>query len=112
MQAKITIVNLAIQVKNNRNAIRLRQQPVHLFLTKKLIRRRYFLETTIELCEAKDHTLTILITGKRAKVEEARARIIRDLQMQATREIVIPKEHHRVLIGMFVIIIFTTYTFF
>jgi polyribonucleotide nucleotidyltransferase len=56
-------------------------------------------ETTIELCEAKDHTLTILITGKRVKVEEARARIIRDLQMQATREISIPKEHHRVLIG-------------
>lgn len=57
------------------------------------------LETTIELCEAKDHSLTIVISGKRAKVEDARTRIIRELQHQASREIAIPKEHHRVLIG-------------
>lgn len=56
-------------------------------------------DTTIELCESRDHTLAVLITGKRAKVEEARSRIIRELQTQATREISIPKEHHRVLIG-------------
>lgn len=56
-------------------------------------------DTTIELCEQKDHSLTVLITGKRAKVEEARSRLVRELQTQATREIPIPKEHHRILIG-------------
>lgn len=56
-------------------------------------------ETAIELCEAKDHSLTVLITGKRNKVEEARSRLVRELQTQATRELSIPKEHHRVLIG-------------
>lgn len=57
-------------------------------------------DTHIEICEAKDHSLTILVTGKRPRVEEARSRIARELQTQATREIAIPKEHHRVLIGM------------
>lgn len=56
-------------------------------------------DTSIEFCEAKDHSLTVLITGKRGKVEEARARLVRELQTQVTREISIPKEHHRVLIG-------------
>lgn len=56
-------------------------------------------DTSIELCEAKDHSLTVLITGKRPKVEEARSLLVRRLQTQATREIAIPKEHHRVLIG-------------
>uniref|UniRef100_A0A9J2PCM1 K Homology domain-containing protein n=1 Tax=Ascaris lumbricoides TaxID=6252 RepID=A0A9J2PCM1_ASCLU len=56
-------------------------------------------DTTIELCEAKDHSLTVLITGKRGKVEDARSRLVRELQTQATREIAIPKEHHRILIG-------------
>ncbi|VDK29175.1 unnamed protein product [Gongylonema pulchrum] len=55
--------------------------------------------THIEVCEAKDHSLTVLITGKRPKVEEARSRVARELQTQTTREIAIPKEHHRVLIG-------------
>lgn len=57
------------------------------------------LDTSIEFCEAKDHSLTVLITGKRGKVEEARARLVRGLQTQVTREISVPKEHHRVLIG-------------
>ncbi len=43
--------------------------------------------------------MTIIISGKRAKVEEARSRLVRELQTQAQREIVIPKEHHRKLIG-------------
>ncbi|VDN04210.1 unnamed protein product [Thelazia callipaeda] len=55
--------------------------------------------TEIEICEAKDHSLTLLITGKRQQVEEARSRVARRLKTQATREISIPKEHHRVLIG-------------
>lgn len=55
--------------------------------------------TKIELCEAKDQSLTILITGKRQSVEEARARLIRELQTQANIEISIPKEYHGHIIG-------------
>ncbi|VDK79439.1 unnamed protein product [Litomosoides sigmodontis] len=55
--------------------------------------------TQIEICEAKDHSLTLLITGKRQQVEEARSHIARKLKTQAAREIAVPKEHHRVLIG-------------
>ncbi|VBB30290.1 unnamed protein product [Acanthocheilonema viteae] len=55
--------------------------------------------TEIEICEAKDHSLTLLITGKRQQVEEARSHIARKLKTQAAREIAVPKEHHRVLIG-------------
>lgn len=40
-----------------------------------------------------------MVKGERAKAEEARARIIRDLQTQASREIDIPKDHHGRLIG-------------
>ncbi|EJW80075.1 hdlbp protein [Wuchereria bancrofti] len=57
-------------------------------------------DTQIEICEAKDHSLTLLITGKRQRVEEARSHIARRLKTQAAREIAIPKEHHRVLIGV------------
>lgn len=56
--------------------------------------------TQIEICEAKDHSLTFLITGKRQRVEEARSHIARKLKTQAAREIAVPKEHHRVLIGI------------
>ncbi|KAF1764887.1 hypothetical protein GCK72_004838 [Caenorhabditis remanei] len=56
-------------------------------------------KTRIELSESKDGELTVVVKGERAKVEEARARIIRDLQTQASREIEIPKEHHGRLIG-------------
>lgn len=56
-------------------------------------------DTSIELNESKDQSLTILITGRRAKVEEARSRLNRELQAQSTRELSIPKEHHRILIG-------------
>uniref|UniRef100_A0A0R3RY71 Vigilin n=1 Tax=Elaeophora elaphi TaxID=1147741 RepID=A0A0R3RY71_9BILA len=55
--------------------------------------------TQIEICEAKDHSLTLLITGKRQRVEEARSHIARKLKTQTAREIAVPKEHHRVLIG-------------
>lgn len=56
--------------------------------------------TQIELCESsKDNTLTIVLSGKRALVEEARKRVVQMLQMQATHEIRVPKEHHRVIIG-------------
>uniref|UniRef100_A0A1I7U4S3 Vigilin n=1 Tax=Caenorhabditis tropicalis TaxID=1561998 RepID=A0A1I7U4S3_9PELO len=56
-------------------------------------------KTRIELSESKGGELTVVVKGERGKVEEARARIIRDLQTQASREIEIPKEHHGRLIG-------------
>jgi hypothetical protein len=43
--------------------------------------------TTIESCESKDHTLTIMMSGKRQNVEEARKRIVQELQTQASKEI-------------------------
>ncbi|KJH49481.1 KH domain protein [Dictyocaulus viviparus] len=55
--------------------------------------------TRIELSESKDGSLTVVIKGLRNKVEDARARLIRDLQTQASRDLDIPKDHHRKLIG-------------
>ncbi|KAF7634001.1 hypothetical protein Mgra_00006630 [Meloidogyne graminicola] len=55
--------------------------------------------TKIELNEAKDHSITILITGKQKNVEEARTRLVRDLQTQATVRLEIPKEYHSFIIG-------------
>lgn len=55
--------------------------------------------TRIELSEAKDGTLTVIISGSKAKVDEAKAKVIRELQTQATKEVAIPKEFHRILIG-------------
>lgn len=42
-----------------------------------------------------------MLSGKRALVEDARKRVVQMLQMQATNEIRVPKEHHRVIIGQF-----------
>ncbi|CAI5440884.1 unnamed protein product [Caenorhabditis angaria] len=56
-------------------------------------------KTRIELSESKDGELTVVVRGERAKVEDARARIVRDLQTQASRDVEIPKEHHGKLIG-------------
>lgn len=51
------------------------------------------------MCESKDHSLTIVVTGKRAEVEKARGLVVSELQHKAQREVRIPKDHHRVLIG-------------
>lgn len=56
-------------------------------------------DTRIELSESKDGTLTVVIKGLRNKVEDARTRLVRDLQTQACRDLDIPKDHHRKLIG-------------
>lgn len=56
-------------------------------------------KTSIELSEAKDGTLTVIITGKRKDVETARSKLVTELQTQVNREISIPKDHHRWLIG-------------
>ncbi|CAJ0957494.1 unnamed protein product, partial [Mesorhabditis belari] len=55
--------------------------------------------TRIELSESRDNSLTVMIKGPRAKVEEARASVVRALQTKLAREVEIPKEHHRALIG-------------
>lgn len=55
--------------------------------------------TRIELCEAKDQSLTILITGKRQNVEIARGTLVCDLKSHSNIEISIPKEFHGYIIG-------------
>uniref|UniRef100_A0A5S6Q752 K Homology domain-containing protein n=1 Tax=Trichuris muris TaxID=70415 RepID=A0A5S6Q752_TRIMR len=55
--------------------------------------------TVIELCHNKDQSLTIVVSGKRNEVEEARRLIVQSLQTQANRELHIPKQYHRALIG-------------
>jgi ribosomal protein S3/ribosomal protein L21E len=55
--------------------------------------------TKIELNEAKDQSITILITGKQKNVEDARTRLVRELQTQATVRLEIPKEYHSFIIG-------------
>jgi hypothetical protein len=55
--------------------------------------------TKIELSESKDKSLTILITGKRTNVEEARTKLMRELQTQSSIEVAIPKEYHGFIIG-------------
>ena len=46
--------------------------------------------------------MTIVLTGKRKDVEEARKQVVQGLQTQAAKEIRIPKEHHRWIIGWIV----------
>lgn len=53
----------------------------------------------IELSESRDQNLTILITGKAKSVEEARTRLLRELQTQTSHEINVPKEYRGILIG-------------
>jgi hypothetical protein len=53
----------------------------------------------IELSEARDGSLTVLISGKKSQVDEARSRLLRELQTQTDREIHVPKEYRGVLIG-------------
>uniref|UniRef100_A0A0K0FBP1 Dodeca-satellite-binding protein 1 (inferred by orthology to a D. melanogaster protein) n=1 Tax=Strongyloides venezuelensis TaxID=75913 RepID=A0A0K0FBP1_STRVS len=53
----------------------------------------------IDLSEAKDGSLSIMITGKQKNVTEAQGRLIRELQTQGVREIKIPKEHYGFVIG-------------
>jgi hypothetical protein len=53
----------------------------------------------IELSEARDHSLTVLISGKKSQVDEARSRLLRELQTQTDGEILVPKEYRGVLIG-------------
>ncbi|XP_067285382.1 vigilin isoform X2 [Pseudorasbora parva] len=53
----------------------------------------------IELSLAKDQGLSIMVTGKLESVMKARKEIVARLQTQASATVLIPKEHHRFVIG-------------
>lgn len=53
----------------------------------------------IEISSGKDKSLTFLVTGKSNEVMEARRKILIHFQTQASKQIIIPKEHHRVILG-------------
>ncbi|KAA0725212.1 Vigilin High density lipoprotein-binding protein [Triplophysa tibetana] len=53
----------------------------------------------IELSLAKDQGLSIMVTGKLDSVMRARKEIVARLQTQASATVIIPKEHHRFVIG-------------
>uniref|UniRef100_A0A7E4VJH2 Vigilin 1 n=1 Tax=Panagrellus redivivus TaxID=6233 RepID=A0A7E4VJH2_PANRE len=55
--------------------------------------------TKIELSEARDHSLTVLISGRKSAVDEARSKLLRDLQTQVDGEIRVAKEFRGALIG-------------
>ncbi|KAF2884527.1 hypothetical protein ILUMI_21643 [Ignelater luminosus] len=53
----------------------------------------------IEISSSKDQSLTFLVTGKQNEVLEARRKILTHFQTQANKQISIPKEHHRWILG-------------
>lgn len=53
----------------------------------------------IEISSGKDKSLTFLVTGKINEVIEARRKILIHFQTQASKQITIPKEHHRWILG-------------
>lgn len=55
--------------------------------------------TKIELSEASDKSLTILITGKKSDVENAHARLVRELQTSTQVEVKVAHEFYGAIIG-------------
>ncbi|XP_026745631.1 vigilin-like [Trichoplusia ni] len=53
----------------------------------------------IEISTSKDGSLTFLITGKHSAVLDARRLILTHFQQQASKQVNIPKEHHRWILG-------------
>jgi len=53
----------------------------------------------IEITSSKDQSLTFLVTGKANEVLEARRKIFIHFQTQASKQISIPREHHRWILG-------------
>lgn len=55
--------------------------------------------TTIEVCNAKDQSLTILVTGKKDNVAQAKRLVLNSLQTQGELQMQIPREHHKYILG-------------
>lgn len=53
----------------------------------------------IEISSGKDQSLTFLVKGKQNEVLDARRKILVHFQTQASKQVEIPKEHHRVILG-------------
>lgn len=53
----------------------------------------------IEISQAKDHSLSIMVSGKPSAVINARNEVLSKLQTQAHIDLKIPKEHHKFVIG-------------
>lgn len=53
----------------------------------------------LEISTGKDLSLTFLVSGKQHEVMEARRKILSNFQTQASRQISIPKDHHRWILG-------------
>lgn len=53
----------------------------------------------IEMCSSKNQLLTFVLNGKSNEVVEAKRRILATFQTQASKQISIPKEHHRWILG-------------
>lgn len=53
----------------------------------------------IEITSGKDQSLTFLVTGKANEVLEARRKILIHFQTQASKQISIPRDHHRWILG-------------
>lgn len=53
----------------------------------------------IEISSCRDQSLTFLLTGKQNEVLEARRRILTTFQTQASKQISIPKDHYRWILG-------------
>lgn len=53
----------------------------------------------IEISSEKDQSLTFLISGKNSEVLDARRKILIHFQTQASKQICIPREHHRWILG-------------
>lgn len=53
----------------------------------------------IEISSGKDQSLTFLVTGRNSEVLDARRKILVHYQTQASKQISIPREHHRMILG-------------
>ncbi|XP_066586209.1 vigilin [Prorops nasuta] len=56
-------------------------------------------DTIIEMASSKNQSLAFLLTGKPHQVLQAKRRILSTFQTQASKQISIPKEHHRCILG-------------
>eukprot|EP00052_Salpingoeca_macrocollata_P020441 m.171711 g.171711 ORF g.171711 m.171711 type:complete len:1287 (-) comp21268_c0_seq2:260-4120(-) len=55
--------------------------------------------TTIDLSSSRDGDLTVVITGKRTHIDQARKLLLNSLQTQASIEVQVPREYHGFIIG-------------